>query len=481
MITNKILKSGKNYKLFPVLFVFFIILGIILGILSLFWQFWLISIGIFYAVAIIYFATKDRYYGILNIHIAALSILLLHALPSTFLIIGKQIPLTSIEMLKLFLSICVGIVGYVAGAVSLGKLFKINKNTALKLSKDFNSLFWLTYKYRYLLTIIVLLVILHWGFNPLGVSYTESIAYRQETLGIYRYLQLLIPSIFSVLTFAIISIVGDIKKYGKLSWLSYVLIVLVILSIIGGQRIWIIAILFCLLLVTYSILRKHRLVLVLILLFFILAFIVSGAVRAARVGTSFVENFRNFYGYFVNMKNKSLIDLMWGFSDFTVPFSTFITLIKNIPSNLPYDFRAPLKDLSLLIPTVIYPDRPLPYSQWYVKTFYPKLFAAGGGLTFYIIGFGYLFAGPVGVFIYLFLFGALFEYINRFFRMVGGAAGIFLYGYFFVQLFTFVRGCGFASFIKNGILLNFVVPITLLYLFVVFLNMFKFEGNRTTK
>ncbi len=471
MITNRISESGKNFKLFPILFAF----SIILGILSLFWQFWLVSIGVFYAVAIIYFATKDRYYGILNIHVAALSILLLHALPSTFLIIGKQIPLTSTEMLRLLLSICVGIVGYVAGAVSLGKLFKINKNTAFKLSKDFNSLFWLTYKYRYLLTIIVLLVILRWGLNPFGMSYAESIMYRKETPGIFQYLHLLIPTVFSSIILSMISIIGDVKKYRKLSWLSYALIVLVILSIIGGHRMWIISILFCLLAVTYSILRKRRLVLVLIVLFFILAFITSGAVRAARSGSSLAKDFRNFYEYFANMKNKSLIDLMWGFSDFTAPFSTFITLVKNIPSNLSYDFYAPIKDFSLLIPTIIYPNRPLPYSQWYVKTFYPKLFAAGGGLTFYIMGFGYLFAGPVGVFIYLFLFGALFEWINRFFRMVGGAAGIFLYSYFFGQLFTFVRDCGFISFIKNGILLNFLIPISLVYLFVLFLNVFRFK------
>ena len=471
MRTNRILKSGKNYKLFSILFA----VSIILGIFSLFWQFWLVSIGIFYAIAIIYFSTKDHYYGILNIHVAALSILLLHALPSTFLIIGGQISLTSTEMLRLFLSICVGIAGYMAGAVSLGKLFKINKNTAFKLSKDFNSLFWLTYKYRYLLTIIVLLVILRWGFNPFGMSYAESIIYRKETPGIFQYLHLLIPTVFSAILLSMISIIGDIKKYRRLLWLSYALIVLVILSIIGGHRMWIISVLFCLLLVTYSILRKRRLVLVLIVLFFILAFVASGAVRAARVGTSFTQDLKNFYKYFVDIRGKSFADLMWGFSDFTAPFATFITLVKSIPSNLPYDFYAPIKDFSLLIPTIIYPNRPLPYSQWYVKTFYPKIFAAGGGLTFYIMGFGYLFAGPIGVFIYLFLFGALFEWINRFFRMVGGAAGIFLYSYFFAQLFTFVRDCGFTSFVKNGILLNFLIPISLLYLFALFLNVFKFK------
>jgi len=471
MVTNKILRSDKYYKCFYIIS----IIAIILGILSLFWQFWLVSIGIFYTIAILFFSTKDRDYGILNIHVAALSILLLHALPSTFLIIERQIPLTNIEMFRLFLSICVGIVGYVFGVLSLGKLFKINKNMGFKLSHDLNSLFWLTYKYRYLLTAIVLLVILKWGFSPYGMSYAESVIYRKGTPGALQYSRLLITYVFSALTLAMISIIGDVKKYRKLSFLSYLLIILVILSIIGGHRIWIITILFCFLLAFYSILGKRRLVLALILVFIILTFVASGAVRAARSGASFTKDFKNFYEYFINIKNKSLIDLMWGFSDFTAPFSTFITLIKNVPSNISYDFYAPLKDFSLLVPTIIYPNRPLPYSQWYVKTFYPELFAAGRGLTFYIIGFGYLFAGPIGVFIYLFLFGALFEWINRFFKMVGGVAGVFLYSCFFAQLFTFVRGCGFVSFIKTGVLLNFLIPLILLYLFVTFLNVIKFR------
>ncbi len=114
-----------------------------------------------------------------------------------------------------------------------------------------------------------------------------------------------------------------------------------------------------------------------------------------------------------------------GWSSFNSPFSTFIHLIKHIPQNISFDYYAYVNDLSLIIPKIIYPGRPLPYNEWYVKTFEPELFAVGGGKTFYVLGFGYLFAGLIGVFIHLFLFGILFEWLNKVFRMIGSAAGIF--------------------------------------------------------
>ena len=160
-------------------------------------------------------------------------------------------------------------------------------------------------------------------------------------------------------------------------------------------------------------------------------------------------------------------DLMWGFSDFTGPFSNFITLVKNIPQNIPFDYSAPIKDLSLLIPTIIYPDRPLPIAKWYAETFHPELFRKGGATGFYVLGFGYLFAGPMGVFIQLFLFGCLFEYLSKFFKIVGGAAGLFLYSYFFVTLFSFINGEGIIAFIKTSLIMYFLIPLFLLFLFVL--------------
>ena len=89
-------------------------------------------------------------------------------------------------------------------------------------------------------------------------------------------------------------------------------------------------------------------------------------------------------------------------------------------------------------------------------------------MGFYVIGFGYLFAGPIGVLIHLFLFGLLFEALNKLFRKAG-VAGLFLYSYFFASLFSFARADGFFVFIKNSLILYFLVPLALLSVFIVLL------------
>ena len=453
----------KNHK------IIFIFLGIslLLGIISLFWQFWVAFGIILYIILIIYFSKEFR--DLLNIHVVALSLIVLHAIPSTILILRGEILLDNDESLRLFSAIGIGLIGYTFGALFFKKLFSFEKKENTQLSKKINTLFWLSYKYRYVLAFISGLILFYWGLMPISMSYQESVVYRMETPGVIQYFSSLIPTVFSVLIIAMISIIGDVKKYGKLSWFSYLLIGLVIASIIAGHRLWIIALFACLLLAFQSRLKRRHILIILVLAF-LMVFIISGGVRAARRGESFAENFKNFYEYFLNVKNMSFTDLMWGFSDFTVPFSTFITLVKNVPENIPFNYSAPINDFSLFIPTIIYPDRPLPMTKWYVKTFEPEIFARGGGLTFYAIGFGYLFAGHLGVFIILFLFGALFEWLHKFFKMVGGAAGLFLYSYFFVGLFSFVRSGEFFAFIKNCIIMYFLIPLFLLSLFVLILK-----------
>ena len=262
---------------------------------------------------------------------------------------------------------------------------------------------------------------------------------------------------------------GDLRKCRKLSFLSYLLILLIVLSIIGGHRIWIISLFVCLLLSFKPYLRRKQLLAIFVLSFF-LTFLLSGGIRYARSGKTFTENIKKLYEYSLNVKNMNFTDLMWGWSSFNTPFSTFITVVKNIPQNFDFDYAAYVKDFSLLIPTPIYPERPLPYNKWYVKTFEPELFKAGAGKTFHILGFGYLFFGAIGIFITFFLFGILFEWLNKTFEMIGGAAGLFLYSYFFVELLRFVVGYGFVAFIKTSIILNFLIPISLLFLFVIILD-----------
>lgn len=431
---------------------------------SIYWQFWLLF-DVFLVILLIMFFSKQLR-NIFNIHSVVVSLIVLYALPSIISILLGEIAMSDEECLTLFSTFGAGFIGYAFGVLFFRRLFPFRKRKIGSLPKKINALFWITYKHRYMLTILICIMLACRGFLPRGMSYRESVAYRAETSGVIRYFNALLPTIFSALMIAMVSITGDLSKRKRLSWLSYTLIVLVALSIMGGHRIWIIAIFTCLMMSFQPYLKRRHMLCIVVTAFFA-TFIISGTIRYARRGETFSENAKNFHKYFANMKDKSFKDLMWRWTAFTTPFSTYLTLIENIPENVDFDYFAYVKDASFLIPTVLYPNRPLPHNVWYVKTFEPDLFRRGAGKTFFVLGFGYLFAGVIGVFVHLFLFGILFEWLHRFFETLGTAVSLFLYSYFFIQLLKFVVGYGFMVFIKNSLVLDWFIPIFSLFLFAL--------------
>jgi len=422
---------------------------------------------ILYFMLLIYFSKTFR--DLINIHSVAISLMVFFSLPSVILILLDEFHLNIDERLTVFSAISIGFIGYIFGVLFAKYLFQFKRKGNTLLSNKLNTIFCSSYRHRYLLAVIAILVFTFIGFMPMSMSYRESVMYRMETPGVMLYFYSLIPTVFSITIISMISIIGDVKRYRKLSLLSYLLIALSFLFVIGGHRGILVYLFACLIIVFQPYLKRRHIILfgVISIMFII---VVSGLVRFARVGGTFANNLELAYEYMTNV--TSLTSLFWGLDDFTGPFSIFITLVQNIPQNIPFDYAAYINDLSLFIPTVIYPDRPLPYSLWYVKTFDPETFEMGGGFTFYVLGFGYLFAGLIGVFIHLFLYGTLFECLNKFFRMIGGDAGILLYSYFIIQLLGFVVGSGFFAFIKASLILNTFTPIALLFLFVTIVDIF---------
>jgi hypothetical protein len=447
---------------------------IFLNILAFFWWFWFIFSFFCFFLLVVYYSKGLR--NISNIHLVALGLMMLHAFPSIFLILQGEINLEDQGRLILFSSIVVGLVGYFFGSFFLKKSFNFPKSINLNLSKRLNYLFWLVYKYRYIVAAIAITLVYFLGSTPMSMSYSESIQYRMETPGAVQYLNALIPSIFSVLMITMLVIVGDMKRIGRLSFLSILLIGIVFLEIIGGHRMWIISLLACLI-INFQSRLNNKYILIIAVTFIFLSFVISGGVRFARSGGSFTKNLNNFYDYFLNVGEMDFNSLVWGWSDFIVPFSTFIDVIKNVPEEIGFKFLLPFEDFSLFIPTIIYPNRPLPIAEWYVKNFKPEVYARGGGRTFFTIGTGYVFAGHIGVFLYLFLFGVLFELIRKFLKGVGSPVNIFLYSYFFSNLFSFARGGEFFVFIKK-IIIDFLIPLLLLSLFVIFLDFFRIKKKK---
>lgn len=451
--------KDKNTKLIPIsILVLATVLLPIAG--TLYWQFWLIFDLLLYLILIIYFA--KGYLSFLNIHLLAVTLIILYALPSLISILKGNIILDNYQFLIILSSIGIGLIGYVVGVIIFRGLFPSYKTEGSHLSKNLNTLFWLAYKYRYILAVISIILFFQHGF----MSYAESVIYRMETPGVMQYSHALPTLVFSVLSVAIISIVGDIGKSKRLSFLSYLLIAFVVVSTISSTRTWIITIGACLAMSIFFY-PKKKIKPMHILLIVLVAIIVYGVVVAiphARSGSIAIENIRNFPKYFLKPEVLNIMNV----GEFA-SFESFITIVKNVPQNMSFHYDAYINDFLLLIPTIIYPGRPLPPAGWYVQTFYPEVFYRGGGLGFYVIGFGYLFAGPIGVLIHLFLFGLLFEALNKLFRKTS-IAGLFLYSYFFASLFTFARADGFIVFIKCSLILYFLIPIALLFIFVVLLH-----------
>lgn len=459
---TKLLKEfyrDKNTKLIPISIL--ILVTVLLSISgTLYWQFWLIFDLLLYLILIIYFA--KGYLSFLNIHLIAVTLIILYALPSLISIMKGDIVLDNHQFLVLLSSIGIGLIGYVAGVIIFRGLFPSYKLGGSRLSKKLNTLFWLAYKYRYILAVVSIILFFRQGF----MSYAESVIYRMETPGVMYYSHALPTLIFSVLAVAIISIVGDIGKSKKLSFFSYLLIAFVVVSTIIGFRSWIITIGACLVMCIF-LYPKRKLKLRQVFLIALAAFVVYAVVEViphSRSGSTAIENIKNFPGYFLK---PAVLNIM-NAGEFR-SFESFITIVKNVPQNINFHYDAYINDFLLLIPTTIYPHRPLPPAQWYTQTFYPEVFYRGGGLGFYVIGFGYLFAGPMGVLITLFLFGLLFEALNKVFRTTN-IAGLFLYSYFFVSLFSFARADGFIVFIKCSLILYLLIPIALLFIFVVLLH-----------
>jgi len=197
----KKLNFAKDYKIAIV----FVVISILCAACSLCWQFWLLFEVSLCAMAVIYFS--KRFHDLLNIHAVVTGLIVLYSIPSTILILQGKIELSADQRLALFSSICIGLFAYVVGVLFLKKAVFFEKRKNTKLSKRANRLFWLAYRYRYVLTFILCIILIYRGFMPRGMSYTESVSYRIKTTGAVGYLNLLIPTVFSALLVGMISII----------------------------------------------------------------------------------------------------------------------------------------------------------------------------------------------------------------------------------------------------------------------------------
>ena len=283
------------------------------------------------------------------------------------------------------------------------------------------------------------------------------------------YFENLFQNTFSIILPLLISIIGDLLKYKKLQTFTKILLLFPLLNIIGGHR-SIIIILITSLFIIYEYKFTVTKKIIFLTIGITLIFLISGAVRFSRIGTNSIDKFNFFVSYLSDIDNISII--FWGLSDLNVPFSTFLTIVQNFPNKFDHNLFIYFDDLVTLIPKYFNPNRKIELNEWFVKEFYPDIYARGGGLTFYVMGFGYVFGGCLGVFFHLSLFGFFFEFLSKIFISFGKAFGQLVYCFFYLQIMTFVVGYGFFVYIK-GLFLNIFIPLLFLLLVVLFFNFLK--------
>lgn len=104
--------------------------------------------------------------------------------------------------------------------------------------------------------------------------------------------------------------------------------------------------------------------------------------------------------------------------EFVVPFETLPQMIKSAGSEIPFEYgKTFVQAPAFFIPSVLYPDRPLPLANWYMDNFYGGGFGLNIGRQFFFLSEGYLNFGPIGVLFVGIMWGvflgALAEYRRR--------------------------------------------------------------------
>jgi len=123
------------------------------------------------------------------------------------------------------------------------------------------------------------------------------------------------------------------------------------------------------------------------------------------------------------------------------------------------------------IPRVLYPDRPMMLSEWYVTTYHPDLAAQGGGMGFFFLAEAYLNFGVVGIVAAMTLAGVLFRIVTEYLKKSSYSAPV-------VLLYA-----GIISWIPSGMRIDFATAVKgfVEFYFVVLLLAVLYSSAQLTR
>lgn len=164
--------------------------------------------------------------------------------------------------------------------------------------------------------------------------------------------------------------------------------------------------------ITYYFSRSKRMSNILIFTYAITGYLLMNIISFTRGLKNLDFGINFFHTFFYNFK-KSLfnenMDVFYGLTsgNFSVPFETLPQIIKGIhEGKIYFQFGKTLLDsLTLLIPSFLWHERPLPIANWYFHEFYDSSAPMNIGRQFFFLSDSYLNFGFLGVIIWGLVYG----------------------------------------------------------------------------
>lgn len=128
--------------------------------------------------------------------------------------------------------------------------------------------------------------------------------------------------------------------------------------------------------------------------------------------------------------------------EFVVPFETLPQIMKSVGTDISPMYgetflRAPL----FVIPSVLFPERPLPIGNWYMEEFYGKGYGLNEGRQFYYISEGYLNFGLLGALLLVLAWGIMWGALHQYMLASRRAPGaVMLYALSVAFMFRCIAG-----------------------------------------
>lgn len=145
--------------------------------------------------------------------------------------------------------------------------------------------------------------------------------------------------------------------------------------------------------------------------------------------------------------------------EFSNTVETCYTYIENSAFNYGYSW---ILEILMYIPVFLWPGRPLPLPEQYVKTYFPSA-PDGYGKGWFVLTDGYSAFGIVGVIIEMYIIGmVLAKLYNYFMKRKDSYFLMMIYVFFLVNIFIMIRG-SFLSFLKTFTLS--IIPLILIHHF----------------